>query len=142
LKITDPVKYDEILRGQAESAAGQLPSMDLEALKASLDGQLQEAEVTNFGISNELQNALRRRLAVFHHEHRTIQARVFAGSSAVWQLTKVAKILTHCDHGVKLAVIENLPAGLPPLWLAAVTGSFTAASIQELAGAGLEKLPV
>ena len=142
LKISDPAKYDEILRRHTDSTASQLPDTDWEALKDDLDHQLQEADASTFAVSNELEATLKRRLAVFHHDDHAIQSHVSAGSKAAYQLTQVANILANCDHADKIAIIESLPAGLPPLWLAAVTGSYSDTGIQELTAAGLKKLRV
>jgi hypothetical protein len=142
LKITDPAKYEEVFRRYTERTASQLPDTDWEQLKGDLDQQLQAEESSNFGISSELAATLKRRLAVFHHENHTIQSRISAGSSAVYQLTQVAKILAHCDHADKIAVTESLPTGLSPLWLAAVAGSCSNTLNQELALAGLKEIRV
>ena len=83
-----------------------------------------------------------RRLAVFHLEHHPIQSHVYASSTAVWQLTNLANIIPECEHPDKVAIIERLPTGVRPLWLAAVIGSCSDALMGELTAAGLKKLPV
>lgn len=142
LKISDPAKYDEILRRHTDSTASQLPDRDWEALKDDLDHQLQEADASTFAVSNELEATLKRRLAVFHHGDHTIQSHVSAGSKAAYQLTQVAKILASCDHPDSFAIVESLAAGLPPLWLATVTSSCSDTLTQELAVAGLKQIRV
>jgi hypothetical protein len=90
---------------------------------AAIRDDLRQIGLTHFGISVELQQELRDRLAPFYFQQQTAEARsVGAMSTPHHPHTDVVDILPHVEHAPRLMRSPEA-AEFPPLWWAAAFGS-------------------
>lgn len=137
VEIEDPSKFEDAYRRHVKSWEQQIGDKAEAHAAAMIQDSLRQSGLTHFGISVELQQELRDRLAPLYFQQRIVEAGSLRASSVPRHPhTDVIDILPHAEHATR---VMRLPEGTPftPLWWAASFGS-----VNEELRAKLAKLNV
>src|ERR1035437_6011341 len=120
LKIGSPQRYESLLEQHLQNQwPDQSPPADA---RDAMDRALAEAPFEAAGVSVELQEELKMRLAPFFLEGDVIQNRFQARSEPRFPLTALSTILPHCQHPDRLCVARTDLDDIPPLWVESILG--------------------
>lgn len=140
LRLGRPEQYQKLLHAHLSSWVSQFGSENIEGVKQQIDDQLRGTWASEFGITAELQNEIKVRLAPFWFEQWIVQAGAIGARSGVrFPLTSLAKILPNTQHSDRFAAIKTPPSLLPEVWYAAFTGRLGENSIKEFEAVGLSE---
>lgn len=100
-----------------------------------------DAAFGTFGISLELEDEIKRRLAPFFHKQYVARSSLRAHGQAQYPFTDVSVILPQCPQADRVALLDATAIGVPPLWIEAVAGALHPAQERRLAENGVRKVP-
>lgn len=121
LRLNDPERYEQILQSYVDRAVRE--GGDADSARTETDKQLRNSWESHFGIEQQLQEELKRRLAPFWFEQYAVDAgAIGAGSTPDFHLTQLSNIILNSEHPNAISVLEVPDALVPKLWCASVTG--------------------
>ncbi|HKM48819.1 MAG TPA: hypothetical protein VJX69_14600 [Terriglobales bacterium] len=137
IEIEEPAKFEQAYQRGIAAWERQISAKTDQNAAKTIRDNLRHSVLTPFGISPELQQELRDRLAPFHFQQWIVEAgSLSAGSIPHHPHTDVADILPYAEHSSRVLRVSDA-APFPQLWWASSFGSVNPELQAQLAKANV-----
>ena len=135
LKIGSPSRYEDWLQSNLKQESGDQAAQA--GSREALDQALSGVFLPTIGITPELRQELKTRLAPFFHEDHVVEYSFSARSEPDYPFTKLSVILPYCEHPDQLLAADGSIEGIPPLWVDSVLGATYQEQEERIQACGL-----